>query len=900
MDETARVEYPAMLAHLQPGQAVQTLSDRMKRINKINLEIADWLQERRRVEEQYVMGMRKLAQFKAPNAQSELGVFQLPWSRIIDSVERIAQSHQLFADRLGNDVEQPLRAFPQRPDVQNMNNISNNLTVMARELDDARDRSDKLTKKGGKASTQKVDAASSKLESASQQWESQSPFIFETLQVLDESRVNMLRDLLTQFQTHESDRAQRGTDISVETLAMMLEISTEREVQGFVQKVTAGKAQPPSRTATRRSTTHTSQHSASQPSAPSTPNPASQPPPEDDVSEHNSLPNNEVKPESKLRRLGTMFGGRRRQSIHAGFGQLSLSPQKAPGATFGRLGSSHGRAVSPMTSSSNLHESNRLSILPEMPDAPRRPQSSSDAVHREREGEPSLNGNGSTNGVGAGESLLDTPAPEMPPSSAINGTHDAEQQPDVTAPPDLPPSQQSQQIQQSQQSQQSQQQEAPPQTGSKDDEGFTIRAPMNDPISEAQREAASDDSDQVFKLNIQNKPIEEEDPEAAQAALSSVANTLKLGSNNRRSMTVRGRRDVRNTIYAPVLPHFGDSQSDGAVPALPALPASPPRPPSSRPAAVAALASEASAASDTQSVRSGNSLGSAHTKHPELTGPGLNASVIETVSVLFEGGELKSVSVAGEIAFANNPTGDADSAKTHETIRINNFANLERIGPNRIFVHNASPDQPDQFALDVSHLSSKTSTAFSYRVFSDESETASPGRHAPLLINPAWKTQGDKLGLLLQYQLHPECKWTAPVTLHNLVFVVSYEGKSTGAQTKPSGTHLKDKHLVYWRLGDVTLTDSAQKIVCRIVGADGVEPQPGQVEARWEYAVSGEDAVGSGISISRLEAIPSKDAVESDPFADENPASSNPSLAEQTWVDVPVTKKLVSGKYEGK
>lgn len=223
-------------------------------------------------------------------------VFQVPWSRIIESVERNAQSHQLFADRLGNDVEQPLRAFPQRQDTQNMTNIANNLATMARELDDARSQSDKLTKKGGKASTQKVDLASSKLESATQQWESQSPFIFETLQVLDESRVNLLRDLLTQLETHESDRAQRSTDIAVETLAQMLEISTEREVQSFVQKVTAGKGSlPPSRTVTRRSTTHMSQNSASGTSAPSTPNP-SQPPPEDDVSEHNSLPNNEAKP----------------------------------------------------------------------------------------------------------------------------------------------------------------------------------------------------------------------------------------------------------------------------------------------------------------------------------------------------------------------------------------------------------------------------------------------------------------------------------------------------------------------------------------------------------------------------------------------------------------------------
>jgi cystathionine beta-lyase/cystathionine gamma-synthase len=58
---------------MQPNQAVQTLNDRVKRINRINLEIADWLQERRRVEEQYVMGLKRLGQFRVPNAQSELG-----------------------------------------------------------------------------------------------------------------------------------------------------------------------------------------------------------------------------------------------------------------------------------------------------------------------------------------------------------------------------------------------------------------------------------------------------------------------------------------------------------------------------------------------------------------------------------------------------------------------------------------------------------------------------------------------------------------------------------------------------------------------------------------------------------------------------------------------------------
>lgn len=233
----------------------------------------------------------------------------------------------------------------------------------------------------------------------------------------------------------------------------------------------------------------------------------------------------------------------------------------------------------------------------------------------------------------------------------------------------------------------------------------------------------------------------------------------------------------------------------------------------------------------------------------------------------------------------------------HEIVRINNFTNLEKIGPNRIFVQNTSPDQPDQFSLDMSHLN-KTAPAFSYRVFAPESEPLSLGQNAPLLLNPVWKPQGDKLGLLIQYQLNPSTHLTAPVSLHNVVIFATYEGRATGAQTKPSGTHLRDKHLVYWRLGDITLTPEPQKIICRIIGAEGIEPAAGHVETRWEYTVPEGGAAGSGISISRLQESKGKgkEVMSNDPFADEDTTQA----ADQTWVDVPMTRKLVGGKYQAR
>ncbi|KAK7420508.1 Suppressor of Profilin deletion [Neonectria punicea] len=901
MEDMARTEYPAMLAHLHPTQAAHILADRVKRINRINAEIADWLQERRRVEEQYVQGLRKLAQFKVPNAQTELSVFQAPWNRVVDSVEAIAHSHHLLGERIEKDLEHPLRNFHHRPDAQNMNTMASNLATMARDLEDAQERSDKLSRRGGRANTQKVDAAASKLEAASQQWEAQAPFIFESLQALDESRVNSLRDILTQYQSHESDQAQRSQDHAVETLALMLEIDTDKEVHSFVHKATAGKAKLPTRTSTRQSSiTGTTSTAPAPPStggstnippsiqAPSTQAPSTQAPSiqspsiqspsvqghadDDAVSEHNSVPT-EVKPESKLRRLGTMFGGRRRQSMHAGFGQLS--PQKAP--TFGRLGTSHsqqGRGVSPRSSATNLHQDHsRLSSLAETPD-PRSAETDSFPPNSAASHE-------NTNGV----TLHDAPiemAGIASTASTVNGTHDKDLA-DVPPPPGPPPSHSHE--------------NQPPASATKDAEGFTIPPPMNDPISEAQKEAAGDEADQGFKLNISQTPVEEEDPQAKQAAMSSVFNTLKAGPATRRSGTVRGRRDIRQTVYVPppALPENTTESSLGGLPLSPSLPAS-----LSKSSAVAALASEASVAatSDTQSVRSGNSLGSlVHPKHPDMTGPGLNSSIIETVSAVFEDGVLKSASVSGEVAFVNNPSETGD-VKEHETIRINNFDALERVGPNRIFVQNSSPDQQDEFSLDVSHLS-KTATAFSYRLLAEESEIPSLGQHAPLLVKLAWKPQGDKLGLLIQYQLNPASNFTAPVALHNVVFVATYDGRASGAQTKPSGIHLKEKHLVYWRVGDVTLTNVTQKIVCRIIGADGVTPNPGHVEVRWEHTVSEEESVGSGISISRLDEGKGKvkELSEDDPFADDSITTLS---QEAQWVDVPVIRTLVGGKYEGR
>ena len=559
-------------------------------------------------------------------------IFQAPWDKILQSTDAIAASHQLFASRIEKDVEQSLRSFQNKKEMTNIQNISINLQGMAKELDEAEKNVEKLSKKGGKANAQKVDQASSRLEVATGQWESQAPFIFETLQALDEQRINHLRDVLTQFETHEVDQATRTQAAAEEVLNLMLEVNTAKEIENFSNRMTAGKPR------IERRSTNTRQ------SAVTTPTPA---PPsvhgghEDDISEEHSF-HEKGHSESKLRsRIGTMLG-RRRQSIHGGFGQLS--PPKGPGPFSTRLGSSHGQALSPRASTNNLTDSpqNRLSSVVESPANPANVDHQ-DSTAESHLAKPSYEGPNGANGVAGGEADKEGHLTRKP--SLLNGTAE-----DIfDAPPPVPSLPQ-------------QNKEGP----AKDADGFMIPNYDNDPISQAQKEAAAEEGDHAFKLSIQNEPIAEEDQDAKQAALSNVANALTtMGLPARKSGTVRGRRDVRNTVYMPSVPI--PDVPENLFPTSPGVPSSAtipkPNPPlTTEPSHV----SHGSYASDTQSIRSGTSFGGTSSfggitrlKHPDMHGqgygPGLNSSIIETVSAVFHEGQVKSVKVTGEIALSYNP-----------------------------------------------------------------------------------------------------------------------------------------------------------------------------------------------------------------------------------------------------
>jgi hypothetical protein len=273
-------------------------------------------------------------------------------------------------------------------------------------------------------------------------------------------------------------------------------------------------------------------------------------------------------------------------------------------------------------------------------------------------------------------------------------------------------------------------------------------------------------------------------------------------------------------------------------------------------------------------------------KHPEMNQPGLNASIVETVSADFYQGQISRSTVMGELALAHNPS-DVGSAPSHATIRLENFPVLEKVAPNPAFIHQF-PSRSGEYSVDLSNIS-RTAIAFKYKVHLDTSQVAA---HAPISLLPTWKIEPTQASVILHYSFNSA--FASPlhrsVTLHNVVVLINIEkSKAFTCLSKPGGTFSKEKSMIYWRLGDITLdayADAPQKLLARF--STEAEAQPGTVEVRWE--ISGEHSVGlgSGLGLSILSG--SVGAGGPDPFADEG-------LTSDAWRAVAVARKLVSGKY---
>jgi len=828
----------------------------------------------------------------------------MPWQRIVSSTENTAQSHETLAAKIQADVETPLRQYSTtNRELQSMANMSGNLAAIAKDLTNAQRKTQKLDAKG----SNKADGARSDLDNATSQWDTQSPFVFEQLQALDEARVNHLRDVLTQLQTHELDSIERGRTSAESCLNALLNVETADEIRTFAARA---KSQAGTVPASRRESFPTSSRPAGA-NVPPTP-----PPPRTATFEQRNsslsgqdrlAPLPEPPKEKKLsglKRLGTVMGRRK-----------SAMPPPPPGekkkektrsfAPFRRQESSRsfqdlegsGQDLTPARSRDDRASSRHDSIAP--------PQTQ-ESMMSDVSSPPALNGvTSSTEPSG----LEDRPQPSLPPITA-------------TQEPLIPETRQN---------------TLSPQTASAM-QPPDRRSMQPDPFAQAADSSASPVEEPARNFEIKDQPIPE-DASAAQMAMDNMANQLRMQAQSsgmsRVQGSVRGRRDVRNTMFfpnqqelpSPSTPNLGAPSTPGSAATVPTIMTGTTGPTTMTGSAsdlvtplkrlgTGTIPEDAShAASDTHSVHSAHSMaGVAH--HQEMYAPGLNASIVETVNSWFSDEGITKSFVVGEIALAYNRSSTA-SSPDHEVVRLQNFHQLEKCAQNPQFVTapTSGDHQPGTYNVALSPISrSIPSVGFKYQLHMDESNLS---KYSPLLVTQAWQIVEGQASVILLYSLNPAFAPLADpgsspepppqeLLLKNVVVTVSLDVKPSTGYGAPSPRAIsaqmmpvqhaqfkKRSSAVSWRFPELTVKPAQERLLVRFMIENNGTAKRGGVDVKFEA----QNMLGSALGVERL--APGADTATgaTDPFADEDDGARKSAEAGQRWEDVQSRKLLVSGKY---
>ncbi len=387
---------------------------------------------------------------------------------------------------------------------------------------------------------------------------------------------------------------------------------------------------------------------------------------------------------------------------------------------------------------------------------------------------------------------------------------------------------------------------------------------------------------------------------------------------------MRGRRDVRNTVFIPnPEPPLLDNEPSLAYDASPSAltglgvsgaaeagiaAASHSDSTTASPIKAPGMIPEVRTISDTISVHSTQSLGKM-VHHPEMHEPGLNCSVIETVSTWFSDGTVSKSFVVGEVALAYNLS---QVTTDTETIRLENFQMLEKIAPNPSFVSATASEKgkekatseegAGQYNVTLSGIKrSSPVVAFKYQLHLDPTNLSA---YSPVLLTPAWQIQDAQVSVIVMYTLNPAFVISAietplttnSITLRNVVLSITLDpsadaGKATSAMMAPqNGAAFKRKQgLVVWKLPELAVSNEQQRLLARFV-TTGPKARPGHIEARWELP----GTTGSRLGVSSLRGAGKSKEAAADPFADDGTALASPA---RVWSEVHTARSLVSGRY---
>lgn len=322
-------------------------------------------------------------------------------------------------------------------------------------------------------------------------------------------------------------------------------------------------------------------------------------------------------------------------------------------------------------------------------------------------------------------------------------------------------------------------------------------------------------------LALAPAPITESEADRA-AALAKMQSTLQSGQGPKRASTMRGRRDVRNTMFG-ALDRVDDEASLGEV-----------------------VRKERQAAGEM--TASPISVSANPFEASTTPGAGLRASFVESISAVIKAGSVQRAMITGEVSLTLNDAASlASQPPLH--IRLDAFEQLDKVAPNPRYL-SQYPNTPGEYLLDLGALahasSGKGPTLFKYQVYISEARAA---EYTPLEITPQWKPMQGETRLVMTYRGNPSSR-LVQARLTDLKLTVGLGGPEvTTVQAKPpGGTWSPDARQITWSLPDLDLAESAPgKIVARFITGGEELGVPEPVTAH--FKVDGTLSTGLGVSV---------------------------------------------------
>lgn len=361
-----------------------------------------------------------------------------------------------------------------------------------------------------------------------------------------------------------------------------------------------------------------------------------------------------------------------------------------------------------------------------------------------------------------------------------------------------------------------------------------------------------------LNLAITPAPIQETEEER-QAALAKMQQALSLPPSQptRRSTVARGRRDVRNTMFAgagedpmaalraqAAQSPVAETLQDGE-PTSPSVQANGEKPAMPRQASMNSVGSNNPF--ETPGLGAGLPLGTVSTTTAE---PGLRASLVETINAITKDGQVQRIQINGEIHLSLRMGVSADSGPIH--IRLTSFEQLEKIAPNPAYLAQV-PDRPGEYFLNPEVLAgvttqgpSKGTLLFKYQVHVPAGQESSV---LPLILEPAFMCKDGETRMILHYRGNSTPAYSS-AKFHDLTLLAAFApGPSvSNVQAKPpGGVWSPPTRKMTWKVDDFTGAEG--KIIARFTTEPGEPMVPQGVQASWAL----EGVLGSGLGIEVVE-----------------------------------------------